>query len=100
MDDLLRVDDHLDLLGRQVKATPAGLDITSSALFIIVAGSPPVILRPMEKLGCAQASWGDRHGAKVAYARVRNGPPECGEQDVIHPPAQHAGIRMGRTSED
>ena len=49
--------------------------ITSSALFIMVAESM-VILRPIEKLGWAQAS-SIVTARSVAGSRVRNGPPEA-----------------------
>ena len=49
--------------------------ITSSALFIIVAESTE-ILRPIEKLGCAQA-WSGVICDSVDGSRWRNGPPEA-----------------------
>ena len=48
--------------------------ITSSALFIMVAESTE-ILRPMAKLGCAQAWLGVMAG-KSASGVCRNGPPD------------------------
>src|SRR5260363_306634 len=49
--------------------------MTSSALFIIVAESTET-LRPIDQLGCAQASAGVT-SARDAASRVRNGPPDA-----------------------
>jgi hypothetical protein len=73
VDDALRVDDDLDLLGSRANRKCAS--ITSSALFIIVAESTE-ILRPITQFGCAQASSGVTR-ASVAGSRPRNGPPDA-----------------------